>query len=427
MDGFALRIASYGGGCMIQNIFLCGLVITTFHLNSARGQNLEEIFKASLEHSASMKNVRLSKEIAKEEKSRAYATVLPNITVFSSNVWRDPADVGPFGEAYQRTAHVGLTQTLFRGGAEYYAVKIANNFPEIAEYQKIVAELQLYNQLAGIFYSAIRLKNEQKILEEQNKILQDRVKTLEYRSKIGRSKNTEVLAAKSNLARVKAELQNVSNQLALAHLQLSNFSGLSSLENIADANEVTTYVIPESWKQKLLQSPTIIQAELQLKNLKSEVGVAEGNFLPRLDLDGRYFLERAGILRDSSWEVTVNASWNLFAGGNDKSDRRIRTLRTYQQEAVLNETKINMQNDFAVLSSNFEKQKKIINELKNSVDLARQNYKAHLVEIDQGLVNHLDILRVLEDYLQTQRNYELQIFSAKVMWSQIKSLAGVAP
>lgn len=409
----------------LASLITCGFFLMAF-CPKGEAKSLENLYKLALQHSATIKNMRLSQEIAKEEKAKALATVLPTVTANSSSIIRDEvANVGPFGEGFQHSANMAVNQTIFRGGAEYYALKIAKNFPEIAEHERLISEIQLYTQLAEQFYSALRLRNEKNILEEQNKILTERVKTLERRARIGISKPTEVLAAKSNQARVESEYSSVINQLELALQQIKNLTGEMDLTELSDNKEITKVDIPDIWSEKLLKNPSLIAAELQLKNLKHEVGVTEGNFLPRLDLDGRYFLERAGILRDSDWEITINASWNLFAGGADKSERRIKILQAHQQEAMLSEIKTNLQNDYKVLRQNFKKQKSIILNLKKSVDLARQNYRAHLVEVDQGLINHLDLLRVLEDYLQAQRNYEQQIFSANVMWVQLRALVGV--
>jgi outer membrane protein TolC len=176
--------------------------------------------------------------------------------------------------------------------------------------------------------------------------------------------------------------------------------------------------------KKILTHPSVVIAELQIQNQKDQIRADGAGYLPKIDVDGKYYLDRAGILKDSDWDVTLNASWNLYGGGSTSSSKRISVLKLQQQEAILRETTSNLRNDFLTLSKNLEQQKQINLELKNAVEINKKNYEVHRSEFDKGLVNHLDLLRVLEEYLQAQKSYEQQIYATRTLWNEMNAMTG---
>ena len=98
-----------------------------------------------------------------------------------------------------------------------------------------------------------------------------------------------------------------------------------------------------------------------------------------------------------------------------------------QLEIKLNDLKRTLKNDFQALHREFQMQKEVIEKLKQAVILAKQNYNQSVKEVDQGLINQLELLGVLEDYQQIQRTYDQQIYETKKVWINLKALAGVRP
>jgi len=402
----------------------------TFYLftYSAQAFTLEEIYKSAIENTSVIQEKKYAEDIAREQETQAIATVLPTVAAVSTNTWRDeiPA-VGPFGEGYQHFGAVNLSQPLFQGGAEYYALKNAQKFPDIAKYQREQEELALYRLVGQAFYQAIRSEQDLAIYIEQQKTLGERVKTLEKRARIGRSRGTDLIAARSQLARVTAELSKVKQQIIVAKNLLKNISGLERIDQLVDNSTPGSLSLSGSWEKHLMKTPLIKANELLVQNAKREIEAARGSFLPTVDLDGNYFLDRAGILQDSKWEVTVNARWELFSGGRDASQIRIKKLQALQLEAQLNDMKRNLKNDFNSLQEEFVMHKQITKEMRQAVKLAKQNYEQHIVEANRGLVSDLEALRVLEEYLQIRRTLDQQLFELKMTWVNMRALAGEHP
>ncbi len=406
---------------------LFSFILIVFLFSSAQAQSLSELFNSAKKQTAAIKERVWAVEIAKEQKDKVIATALPSVTAQSNNVWREQANVGPFGEAYQHTAFINLTQPLFQGGSEYYSIAAARNLPEIAEYEKKQEELRIFASVAQAFYQSLRFQNELQVYGEQEETLKDRLRTLRKRAKIGRSKTTDVLAARTQLARIVSERSRVERSLVASNRNLKNLTGLQNIELLVDSQDISDLQLRPEWDGQVDDNPQIKANELLLQTAEKERKAAQGSFLPSVDADANYYLDRAGILQESSWDVTVVAKWNLFNGGSDASEVRIQRLQAAQIEARLQDIKRTLHNDFQSLKKEFYLHQKTLRQLDEAVGLARSNYQQHLKEANRGLVSDLEALQVLEDYLQIRRSHFQQVFEAKMAYVQLQALAGELP
>lgn len=404
-------------------IFFLGLTATSL----SHAQTLEEFYEAAKNQTAPVKEKMLGEEIAKYQKEKVVAGVLPKLSLQSTSIWREVANVGAFGQRYQSTSNFNLVQPLFRGGAEYYGIAAAKNLPKIAEYERENAENSLFAMVAEAFYQARRIEREREILLEQEKILRDRVGTLSNRVKIGRSKGTDLIAARSQLARITAERSRTERLWEEAKKLLMSRTGSTHIDKLIDSHKVDDLLVDPNWEKNLANTPQVKANELLYENAVKQAKVARGTYLPSMDLNGNYYLHRSGILRDSHWDVSLNAKWDLYTGGNDSAEVRIKKLEASQIEARLVDLKRNLTNDFAYLKKEFSIHQKALEELDDAVSLAKQNYEQHMKEANQGLVSDLDSLIVLESYLEVRRAYYQQAFDTKMAWVSLRVLAGDRP
>lgn len=167
--------------------------------------------------------------------------------------------------------------------------------------------------------------------------------------------------------------------------------------------------------------------EMTLENLNREIKVARGSYLPTLDIEGRRYIDRAGILEESKWDITLNASWNLYSGGNDSSEKRIKTLEYNTFKARFRDFKRDYLLEYKKLKADLQIKLTMIDKLEKAALLSEKNYKQHRIEADQGLVSQLDLLKVLEEYLQAQRQWVQQSFEARKLWFSLRQQVGVQP
>ena len=389
--------------------------------------SLDEVYQAAVQNTATVKERSLAEKIAHQQKKQALAQMLPTLTAESSNVFRDEADVGAFGESYQHSAAVTLNQPLFQGGGEYYALKVSRNLPKIAQFEKLQAEIDLYYSVAQRFYEVLRLRAERDLLNRQRKTLLQQLRSLEARARIGRNKRTDVLSARSQLARMGAELATLESQLLVAEQAMMAATGLKKLKHLEDPQDIEKMVVPPHWEGELDRSPRMAANRLLVLNAKREVDVARGSYLPTVDLESNYYLDRAGILADSKWDVTLTASWEIFSGNNDRAEVAVQKLELQQLELRQRDLQRNLKSDFLATKKEFLQQQKVIGQLRAAVALTEDSFKEFQEEYKKGLVDTLDVLRSFVDTLEVQRAYQRQIFTTKTTWHRLKAITGIRP
>lgn len=409
---------------IIRLIIAAGVI---FALPNGTAMTLEESFQESLLYTARIKEKLIEEKIAQKEKAQSLSTLLPSLSATSDHLWRDRADVGAFGQGYQKTSYLTLSQPLFQGGAEYSAYKIAQSLPEIAQLKTQQEKINLYGEVAQLFYEVLRIERELKTYVVQSKILQSRVDKLSKRARIGRSRSTEVLAARTQLARVVGSQAQAQSQLQVVRQSYQKLTGVAPKIKLLDTKSIETLKVPTRWEEQLIHSPQVRIAELMLEKTKKEVGVSRAEYFPKVNLDSNYYLDRSGILVESKWDVTIQAKWNIFNGTYDYSEKKKKDLEMRNLENYLVEQKNHLKGDFRSLRVEFLSRIEVLQKLKTAKDLSEMNYKQHVKEARQGLVSQLEVLRVLEESLQAKQLYDRQEFSVKIAWVQLQVLAGVMP
>ncbi|MCB0413513.1 MAG: TolC family protein, partial [Bdellovibrionales bacterium] len=386
---------------------------------------LKELYEVSLQNSEAIRVKKLDVEIARKTHSQVFSAILPTLSLSSTKTIREASSsAGAFGETEQTNSSIELSQTLFKGGAEYFSLPASRQSIKVSELNLKAYEIQYYDDLSSKFFNTLKLRQEINIIQRQINNLLQQVTTLKNRARIGKNRQTDVLAAQTQLARTVAESSQIKLQLQLAENDLRQYCALNNISELIDNNTVDSLKINSAWEQKILKSPNIEALEVQIEISDDQLAVARSSFLPSLKLDGNYYLQRSGILKDSDWDITLSAEWNLFNGGYDQAEKKKKLYEKNQYELKLSQLRRQKQIEFESTLTNFQQNIEIVKQLDHAVQLSKKNYEQHKKDMNQGLVNQLDVLRVLQDYLQTERTYNQYYFTTKYTWHKLKALAG---
>lgn len=392
---------------------------------------LPEAFAAAKKNTGTLTGKQLDIDIAENRKKQGVGSLLPSVEVSSVNLFRDDAGASnvssSFTETHQHTARISLTQPLFRGGSTYYGLKIARNLPKIARLDLRQTEIELYETVAQAFYEVLQYKSDIDHLREQTRLLQERISDIRQRTAIGRSKNTELLSAQSILARTESELASGRSQMILAQQRLAALIGIDSVTALQDDGEVQPAAVPPDWADRLMAAPQVAANELILEQARLEVGVARGSYLPSLELNGDYFLDRGGVLADSKWEVTVDATWEIYSGGRNTAEKNIQQLEARKLEYYLTDLKRNLRSRFEAQKLDFQARQEELGKLKQAVQLAEVSYREHRREFSSGLVSNLEVLNSLDELLQARRALGRKVYETKLSWIRLQATVGATP
>lgn len=431
----------------IVHAFLALLLLACYILKapSAHGLKLSEAFEAAKKNTLTIQTHIIDEKLSELNKAEINTAIRPTLSLSASQLWRDPitnssstsvasSSTNAFNSLGSRQHSVAFSasQPLFQGGSEYHLLQAAQFYPQISKSNRVQAELDLYAQLARVFYEILALEEQTRTLREQVDLLEQRITYLRLRVKIGRSRKTDLLMAESQQARLQSELQALKANMLEVSDQLTQLTGLSAWESIEDP-------LKEGWESKFLigqesqdsekpKDHAQLKAEkLRREQMRTELRAVKGSFWPQVDLTGNYYFDRTGSLRDSEWDITLGARWELYSGGRTKIEEGQRFLALEKQELKVVDLERNQRSLVKRLRALLRAKIDEVKKLRIAVQLARKSYEENIRDSKTGLLSDLELLRSLDDYLQIKRSFDQVQFQPKIIYFEFVNAKGDFP
>ena len=165
--------------------------------------------------------------------------------------------------------------------------------------------------------------------------------------------------------------------------------------------------------------PDVHAAQQRLIAASEGIAIARGEHYPSLDLNANYYLQRPGYLRDSKWDVQLQLTIPLYAGGSVQS--KVREAGAQRNQAELTQSQVlrladqEIRSLYQSVSSNLSQ----LQALAKATQAAKKNYAAQLRDYRLGLVTNLDVLQSLTAYQQNQRSLDHTRLTTKSNYLQL--------
>ncbi|SMF16675.1 TolC family protein [Pseudobacteriovorax antillogorgiicola] len=409
----------------LQRIYLLFvLFLTLIGPIPAYGLQIEEAYRAALKFRAEILNADLNIRQADLEKSLLRVEYYPQISINS-----DAGIGGDFDDGEPTDQHrtsIGLTQPLYRGGLLSAGFDLADSVVESAKLQRQLAAIELYQNVAQLFFTVLSFESEVDHLKSQQDALEKRIRVIKTRTEIGRSKATDLIAAQAQLARVQAQLSENQGRLAAAQLQLASLMGQRTRPESL-YYRYRAEAIPKAWSKRVMSQPRVAALEKALEEARLEEDVLRSRFWPQVDASLQVSPLKSESSSYNDWDVGISATWLLYDGGVRSAQMASQSIEAQKLQHQLENAKLAVQNEFQELSDQIRAVRIEVKNLKKAVRLAKQNYDLHQKEYDAGLVSILDVLRVFDDYLILQRSLSTRQYSEALLFHQLKAKVGVLP
>lgn len=179
-------------------------------------------------------------------------------------------------------------------------------------------------QVAQGYFQLLALDRELAIAEEATNSFGESYNLFNERLVGGVASKLETSSAEALLGSAAADIPNLRRQIAIAENQLSVLLGENPraiMRAGSDLDNQWPPDVPAGLPSALLERrPDIREAEQQLRSANAQIGVAEANFLPQLNLTGllgRVSPELAMLTAGSStaWSVAAELTGPLFEAG----------------------------------------------------------------------------------------------------------------
>lgn len=398
--------------------------------------NFQTAFQSALQNSEKVAQSQESVVQAEEQISQARGTILPKLSINASHIRQDqPTDAfaRSFSPAAQDSARVTMEQPIFHGLSEFAAFRQRKNNLEAQKFNKTMARIQLYQDVASNYFNILSLEQDLKNLKEQLDLYQDRVSDLQKRAKRGESNVTEALTAQSTQASLEAEVQLVSGKLIAAREQFAFYTALdpkTPIDDVSkDGKEITSTLKDiQTYLARVEERPDVQGARAMLKAAEEEVRVARGGHWPSIDAVGNYHLKRpVAFLDDIKWDVELRLKFPIFEGGTRQSQVREASSKKHVQDLELTRLRRQAVQQIRSLYESLKVRMNQVSALEKTVALSEKNYKVLQKEFKNGLVRSIDAQVALTEFRVARRTYDQARYAAQVDLVSLEAAAFMVP
>ena len=320
-----------------------------------------------------------------------------------------------FGDPNVQESKFRISQPLFQGFKAIGALTGAGSYRREQTEAWIRAKELLYTDVARAFYNVLRYEKEIEINQGVRELLQKRIQELEDREKIGRSRVSEVITAKTNLKILEADLAAAQGALATVRYLLEFLTGTELGERKLDeetSEEVSSQTLTEHLKKAATRSD-VKAAEQAVKTAWRGILVAQSGFWPTITLDHNQYTRREGNLANLDFDTLFRFDVPLFSGGETvgqvKDSLGILRQKKLYFSLAKRQAELDIKQSYQVWLSAKE-----TNELlKEAVQDAENNYATQSEEYTRSLVSNLDVLAALESLHNTRQRQNLTYYVMK--------------
>jgi len=422
---------------VVSKVLAVGLLISCLSAAAtepaAVALTLDDYFAAALRRSEVIASQSELIQQAEEHYKQANASLLPTVNGVASYLWQEPLPTAAPTTSTtllsrQPLAKLTATQPLFRGFREFAALRQTQALVDAqnADYQN--ARVQLFKDVALNFFNVLSIEQDLKNLDEQIRQNLDRDKEIQDRVRIGRSRTSELLTVQTTVSTLRAQVQQLQGQLQVAREVFAFLSGLASTTSLSDTEVLPAALEPqETALSRLALRPDIKASQKRLTAAQENVSVAKGAHLPSIDLNGNYYLDRPGVLKDVDWDVQIALTVPIYAGGLLQSRKREAVSQRTQAELNASQVTRQAEQEIRSLYQGLLFDQAQLEALEKATEAARKNYEAQRHDYRLGLVTNLDVLQALTAFQENQRALDRARYNTKLDYARLQAATALRP
>ena len=398
---------------------------------------LEEAFKSALGRMESIAIEESRTRQADERARQARGSFLPHLSAGVSYMRQDspsiegpaPSPLASLTKADQITSRITLTQSLFKGLADIQRFKSSLS---AAEAQRLITEntkLLLYGTVSQAFYRVLAAEKDVANLESLVEIAEKRNKSLAAFTKLGRSRRSDLVSSRSQLALLKAEAASAASTAQTARHQLAYLTGLPIDSKLVEAATALPESLPalETYLGALEERPDLQALRSQERTAEANVRATKGVYWPALDLTANYYPQRTGLLENSKWDVGVTLTLPLYQGGELTSQVRESVEARTESSLILGqarrEARTSVENYYKIASGGLAQLKLY----QDALELVEETYRQVERDFGVGAVTNLEVLQALDNLADARRSVDRVKYETSISLAQLAVSQGKIP
>jgi outer membrane protein len=323
--------------------------------------------------------------------------------------------------------YVSGSYALFSGMRDYIAAKAAAAATGAAKLDLERARQQLYLNVTRAYLDLFSAREEVLIRRGQLDVTSRRIAELEARAGIGRSRKSEVVAAKTQLAQEMAGYLGASSDERLAQQALMFMTGLET-DAAPEELSLSRDAALADYLGLAFRRPDLAARRKAVESSNYLAELQDHSLWPSVDLTADYYVVRRPMpAPENRWDGSILLKLPLYTGGAAAAQKdsayaagraAALTLRLAERQALTEVRSAFDEHRYSLLQTA---------SLREALALASDNAQYQQEDYKLGLVTNLDVLNALNAVLQTR--LALSQAKAQENWTLLKleTAAGLEP
>jgi outer membrane protein TolC len=354
---------------------------------------------------------------AKEQETKA--ALFPELVLRGSYQTRDSKNLRLIRNPEQLTMAINLTYRLFESGKDYFLKRRDEELKEVQVFRSAEWHQQQASQIIESYFQYQGLSWQKATQQELMTLLNELERYMASRVAQGRSRESEKWQIE---AQKKVALQQDEELQRQLGVPLQNLGAIFPLATPLKVHTLNLETVKWSKKdhltleqlnpeQALLKHPTWKRLLKQKDSLSQQYRSRLADHGPKISLTANKYLKQTNqIAGETNWDVAVRMDVPIFSGGRifatqDQDQAQSRVIDTQMQGFKL-EYREALRQWTNALNSLREQ----FTALKSSYDIQQKIYRQARKDYELGLINNLEVLRILSELLESKKRLGQQYF-----------------
>ncbi len=295
---------------------------------------------------------------------------------------------------------------LFSGGRDYLNRRMARTGLAISQLDRESVENGLIASVIGAYYDVLAAGEFIRISRESIATVQKELEMMRVRLRGGSALKSDVLSLEARLAQSQEELVQSRNRYQTAVTALATLLGIDPNAKLVleqpDGLPAASFpqVYDRGIEYALAQRPDLKQIRARVEKAAMAVDAARTEYLPRLDMQAKYYFDDESLGYDTdreNWMVAVILNWDLFTGFSTRAAVNMASARLAETLAADRNLRLSVQMDVKTAYQNLEAARARLEAARQSaaaaeesLDLVQKQFEGGSVTITRYLQAELD-------------------------------------
>ncbi len=300
-----------------------------------------------------------------------------------------------------------LTQPIFHGFREVLVAESLESSHQAAKLDQVRERDLLFLDVAELFYQALFFESDLKVFSQTEQVLLQRVKDLRDFVKLGKARESEVLAAESDLADLAATRERSQGALNSTRELLGSLVGVSAKDLVLHYEPWAgaTFSL-ENGIEKAAERSDLLASKLRAESERLMLKSVERERWPALDFEGNgYAFDDPDRNRD--WEIGLKLEMPIFDSGRIRAKVDEQRARLDLNELERTRLRRTIERDVRSAFAAVESSKAEIVALKKLTKSSQLNYESQRKDYELGVVTNLEVLQAIRQNQESARRLRL--------------------